>query len=160
MYNFLYNMQFQFFKIPVDNPQEQTNEMNAFLRGHKIISVEKNFVSNDTEAYWGFCIKYIVGNPKNTFSTKKEKVDYRTVLDEKAFKVFSELRNIRKKIAEDDVVPAYAVFTDKELSGIAQLQDISIESIKKIKGIGDKKMEKYGELMVQKYKAILPTYEG
>ena len=148
-------MQFQFFKIPVDNSQEQTNEMNAFLRGHKIVSVEKNFVSNNSEAYWGFCIKYIVGSAKNTFSTKKEKIDYRAVLDDKAFVIFSELRKIRKQFAVDDAVPAYAVFTDEELSKIAQLQDISFETVKKIKGIGEKKMEKYGKLMIQKYKDSL-----
>lgn len=144
-------MQFQFFKIQVDNPQEQTNEMNAFLRGHKIVSVEKNFVSNNIEAYWGFCIKYI--NPTRVLIPRRvEKVDYREVLDEKTFKVFSELRKIRKKISENDAVPAYAVFTDKELSEIAKLQEISLESIKKIKGIGDKKIEKYGKLIVQEVK--------
>ncbi len=144
-------MQFQFYKILVDNPQEQANEMNAFLRGHKIVSVEKHFAANETEAYWSFCIKYIIGNLKNIIAQKKEKTDYKEVLDEKTFTIFSELRKIRKQIAKDDAVPAYAVFTDEELSKIASLPDISVEKILKIKGIGEKKIEKYGRLMLEKY---------
>ncbi len=124
-------MQFQFFKISVDNPDEQTNQMNAFLRGHKIVKVEKNFISNNSEAYWSFCIKYVIGTLKTSFSAKKEKIDYRDILDEKTFKIFSDLRKIRMEIAKNEAIPAYAVFTDKELSEIAKLQDISFESIKK-----------------------------
>ena len=33
--------------------------MNAFLRGNKIVEVEKEFVSNDNGAYWCFCVRYI-----------------------------------------------------------------------------------------------------
>jgi superfamily II DNA helicase RecQ len=138
-------MQVQIFSIPAIENKEELQKMNAFLRGHKIIDIEKQFVNNASESFWSFCIRYI--NSDNQLSlnpqTQKAKVDYKEVLEEKTFAVFSKLREIRKEIAQADAVPAYAVFTDYELSEIAKLPVISESTIQSIKGIGQKKAEKY-----------------
>jgi len=42
-----------------------------------------------------------------------------------------------------DTVP-YAVFTDEELSELAKLNPLTAVGMKQIKGIGEKKVEKYG----------------
>ena len=76
------------------------------------------------------------------------RVDYRELLDEASFKRFSALRQIRKKVAQDDAVPPYAVFTDQELAELARIELLSPEAMKKIKGIGEKKIEKYGQFFV------------
>ena len=55
------------------------------------------------------------------------------------------MREIRKRLATEDALPAYAIFTDEELSNIAKIEDLSLAKIKTIKGIGDKKVEKYGQ---------------
>ncbi len=44
---------------------------------------------------------------------------------------------------------AYAVFTDEELSNIAKLDEITAPNMLKIKGIGEKKVEKYGQRFEQ-----------
>ena len=80
-----------------------------------------------------------------TTDANKTKVDYREVLDEATFKIFSKLREIRKKIATDEGLPAYAIFTDEELSNIAKLEEIAASKIQTIKGIGEKKVEKYAQ---------------
>jgi len=138
-------MQVQIFSISAIENSSELQKMNAFLRGHKIIDIEKQFVNNASESFWSFCIRYI--NSDNQLSlnpqTKKAKVDYKEVLDEKTFAVFSRLREIRKEIAKEDAVPAYAVFTDYELSEIAKLPVILESTIQSIKGIGQKKTEKY-----------------
>lgn len=89
----------------------------------------------------------------------KEKIDYKQVLGEKEFAIFSILRTIRKQLAEEDAVPAYAVFTDEELAGIAQLPEILIKKLTSVKGIGDKKVQKYGKLLVEKYRQQLQQEE-
>jgi superfamily II DNA helicase RecQ len=78
----------------------------------------------------------------------KERVDYRQVLSPAHFVVFSVLREARKKIATNEGVSAYIVFTDAELAEIAQLPEISLSKLKSIKGIGDKKADKYGKLLI------------
>jgi DNA repair protein RadC len=40
------------------------------------------------------------------------------------------------------------VFTDEELASIAQLKSVSISSIQTVKGVGEKKALKYGEVMI------------
>ena len=80
---------------------------------------------------------------------RKEKVDYKNVLEAPVFEVFSKLRVLRKQIAENDAVPAFAVFTDAELASIAKLESITPKTLLTINGIGDKRVEKYGKLLCE-----------
>jgi ATP-dependent DNA helicase RecQ len=66
------------------------------------------------------------------------------VPDEKTFAVFSHLREIRKKIAEEDGLPVYAVFTDEEPADIAGLKEITTDNLKKVKDIGEGKRNASG----------------
>ena len=139
-------MQIKLFTIPCSESNELNEELNRFLRGNKIVNIEKQFYISNCEAYWSFCITYLP-NQNVQHQDKKEKVDYKEVLDENSFVRFTQLRSLRKILAEKDAVPAYAVFTDAELSLIAQLDEVNESSVKKIQGIGDKRMEKYGNLI-------------
>ena len=142
-------MQFKLFTIPITDSGAALDEMNQFLRGHKVLETDKHLVQNEHGATWCFCVSYIINSkPANI---KKEKVDYKNVLDTKVFEVFSELRKIRKQIAETDGIPAYAVFTDEELAGIAKLEELTVANLKNVKGIGTKKAEKYGKRIISAY---------
>ena len=149
-------MQIKLFTIPVFDNNTANEEMNKFLRSHRVLEVIQEFVSNKNSAYWCFSIKYLQEENKNYDSKKKEKIDYRNVLDETTFKIFSKLREHRKQIAKNDAVPAYAVFTDAELAEIAELKEITEQNIKKIKGIGEKKTEKYGKLIADLQVSVRP----
>ena len=50
-----------------------------------------------------------------------------------------------KRLATEESLPAYAIFTDEELSNIAKIDCLTFAKMKSIKGIGDKKVEKYGQ---------------
>ena len=141
-------MQIQLFTIQAIESREQINELNAFLRSHKIIDMEKQFVTNGNSSFWSFCVRYTLGSTPMTFQTRKEKIDYKEVLSEEHFMIFSRLRQIRKQLAESDAVPAYAVFTDENLSNIARLDKITTSNLLSVKGIGEKKIEKYGNKIV------------
>ncbi len=143
-------MQIQLFTIPITDNGSALEEMNRFLRGHKVLETDKHLVQNEHGATWCFCISYIA-NGNTATKGKKEKVDYKNVLDPKIFEIFSELRKIRKQIAETDAIPAYAVFTDEELAGIAKLKELTVSNLRKIKGIGPKKVEKYGDRIISTY---------
>ena len=45
-------MQLKMFSIPALDPGEGTEEMNRFLRGHRVLSVEKRLVGGDASAFW------------------------------------------------------------------------------------------------------------
>lgn len=141
-------MQIKIFNIPIPGGEALNDEMNVFLRSKRIISVEDRIVQSGHGAYWSFSIKYI--DDVVLSDRDKPKVDYRKVLDEETFQRFSALRVIRKKVAEEDAVPAYIVFSDEELAELAKLHPLTEAGMKSIKGIGEKKVEKYGHFFLQK----------
>ncbi len=142
-------MQFKIFTIPIGDSGAATEELNRFLRGQKVLEVEKHFMHNDQGATWCFCVKYIEATIAGTTSNSVGvKPDYKLLLDEAAFAVFSKLREARKKIATDDGLPAFAVFTDEELSNIARLAEHTPAAMRGIKGIGEKKVERYAERLL------------
>ena len=139
-------MQIKLYTIPIIGGEKLTEELNAFLRSRKILQTENHIVQTTQGGFWCFCIKYIEQVKPATKLNRRERKDYKTILDEATFQRFEEMRLIRKAIAQDEVIPAYAVFTDAELAEIAKIGDKrSIVAIKKIKGIGTKKLEKYGD---------------
>lgn len=150
---FLYilSMQIKTFTIPALSESNQTDDLNRFLRANRVLEIKKEFVNGDNGAFWAICVTYLPmtvegGASVSSYSSTghREKVDYRNVLSDTDFLRFSLLRKIRKLLAENDAVPPFAVFTDAELAEIAKLEVPTPQAIKKINGIGNKKVEKYG----------------
>ncbi len=134
-------MQIQIYTIPILGGEALNDELNRFLRSKNVLQVESQLVSYGQNAFWCFCIKYI---EEKGADRGKKRVDYREVLDDASFKRFSRMREIRKQLAQAEAIPAYAVFTDEELAQMAKLEELTLATMKKVKGIGQKKVEKYG----------------
>ena len=149
-------MQIKLFNIPISDNGTSTEEMNRFLRSHKILEVEQHLINNENGAIWCFCARYIQNAPANANETKR-KVDYKNLLNEEGFVKFSKLRECRKTIAKEEGIPAYAIFTDEEIAGITKLENIDFVSLQKVKGIGIKKTEKYGERILNLFNKKLET---
>ncbi|MBQ8271097.1 MAG: HRDC domain-containing protein [Bacteroidaceae bacterium] len=148
-------MQIKIFDILASASEQDVEIVNKFIRGHKVVDIDKQFyVSSDNVAHWSLCITYLAMayQQQNNQPEKREKVDYKNVLSADDFEKFTKLRIIRKKLAEDNAIPAYAVFTDSELAQIAQLPSVDARLLKQITGIGDKRVEKYGNLICEIYK--------
>ena len=151
-------MKFKLFVIPVTDSGEALDELNKFLRSHRILEETHELVTSKNGSAWHFCIKYLEYS-SNTNHSHNKKVDYKQILDEKTFENFSRLRQIRKDIAQEEAIPAYAVFTDKELSEIAKLDKITEDMMQSIKGIGKKKVEKYGKIIIEMINKVISTKE-
>jgi superfamily II DNA helicase RecQ len=136
-------MQIKIFTIPILGGEQINEEMNRFLNAKKILQTESHLVSNAEGSFWCFCLKYLSDNSQQ--SAPKKKIDYREVLDGKSFQRFALMRETRKKLAKEEGVPAYAVFTDAELAELAKIEELTPSAMKKIKGIGSGKLEKYGK---------------
>lgn len=110
--------------------------------------------------YWSICISYLCANQVENNLNNSKKIDYKEILNDSEFQKFSQLRKIRKQIADDDAVPAFAVFTDFELSKIARADSVTVATLGKIKGVGAKKIEKYGRKMCEIFSNIGRSEEG
>src|SRR5690625_1357128 len=62
--------------------------------------------------------------------------------------LFSVLRQLRKKVADEKNVPPYVLFSDATLRDLCRYFPESMEDMLQIKGIGKKKYEQYGELFM------------
>lgn len=63
--------------------------------------------------------------------------------------LFEELRIHRKKLADEQAIPAYIVLTDKVLNLLSTIRPTTIEEFGNISGIGEHKKEKYGKEFVK-----------
>lgn len=146
-------MQLKLFTIPIKNVSEAEAEMNGFLRGHRVLAVKKEFVADGENSFWSFCVEYLDGAAAATGGTasgaRPPKVDYRELLTPEEFELFSRLRDWRKAAAEKEGVPVYAVLTNGQLAQIVQNKITSKAGLKGIEGVGDARMEKYGEALLR-----------
>lgn len=139
-------MQLKFFRISAGDPAADEQELNAFLRGHRILQVQRELVHEGGTPWWAVCVEYLdkAASPPGG-SNGKPKVDYREKLDPAQFALFSRLREVRKELAEKEGVPVYAVFTNEQIAAMVTGGAGSAEDLRKIQGIGDGRLEKFGE---------------
>ncbi|MEI7908712.1 MAG: HRDC domain-containing protein [Verrucomicrobiota bacterium] len=145
-------MQLKFFRIPAADPAGFGEELNAFLRGHRILAVQRELVTESGGAWWALCVEYlpsaVAGAGSSANGAGKGKIDYREKLSAEDFVVFSALREIRKQLAERDGVPVYAVFTNEQIAEMVTTKVNNLAALRKIDGVGDSRIEKYGERFV------------
>ena len=149
-------MQIKIFNIPIGAEDTQIEEMNHFLRANKIIDIKKEVAVVAGNSCWTFCITYMLSNrpvdADNARPGNSNKVDYKELLEPAAFERFSMFRKIRKQVADSEAIPAFAVFTDAELSEMAKVDHLTLSGMEKIQGIGKRKIEKYGMAFVSQAK--------
>ena len=71
--------------------------------------------------------------------------------------LYEKLRNWRAETARERNVPAYVIFHDATLLEIAQLRPASLDQLSQISGVGDRKLEAYGELLLALVGADAPA---
>lgn len=154
-------MQLKFFTFPVLSVEKHEELINKFLRSVKILEIKRELIYCGENAYWSICVLYLSNsNIDGTQSASRGKVDYKEVLNEEQFKKFCQLRKVRKQIADEDAVPAFAVFTDQELSEVSKLSEINCAGLKRINGVGNKKIEKYGYRFCEMAQKLVENEEG
>ena len=135
-------MQFKTFMLPASGSEQTEENLNLFLRSHRIVSVRSEFVTGETPA-WCVLVEFIVQNEQP--SKQSGKVDYMKILAPDEFAAFSRLRELRKELAAKDGVPPFVVFTDEQLCSIVKQKPENIGQFTAIQGIGQAKGEKYWE---------------
>ena len=69
-------------------------------------------------------------------------------LDDEGQALFQRLRSWRAETAKEQAVPAYVVFSDATLAGIAQARPTSLPDLRGVSGVGEAKLERYGEAVL------------
>ncbi len=139
-------MQIKLFTIPIGDSGAIAEDLNRFLRGNRVLEISHQFVEEGANSRWCFLVKYLESAGKESAASGRvrERKDYKEILDVPAFARFVKLRAVRKRLAEEDGVPAFALFTDDQMAALAQAESFSLEVMKKVSGIGEARVERYG----------------
>ena len=152
-------MQLKLFIVPVKNMAASEQEMNAFLRGQRVLAVKKEFVPDGENSFWTFCVEHLEtsGAVGCSGEGRGAKVDYKEVLSAEDFTLFCRLREWRKAAAEKDAIPVYAVLSNGQLAQLARRRPTSLRELREIDGLGDSKVQRYGDAVLQALAAPAAT---
>lgn len=89
----------------------------------------------------------------HTIEIKKERLSIQkaepkrrvTFFDDYDAGLFDKLRDLRARIAEENSIPPYIVFSDKTLKDLSAKKPLTKEEMLQVHGIGEVKYERYGE---------------
>lgn len=124
--------------------------LNSFLGSRSVLGVDRRWVDQGPNSYWAFCVDYqtsaeSITSPGSLKQSGRQKIDYRAVLPADQFAVFSQLRDLRKELAQQDAVPVYTIFTNEQLADMVRNSARSLADLEQIAGIGDARVAKFGE---------------
>ena len=122
-----------------------TDELNAFLRSHRIVNVEKRLIDGERGTGWLFLVEYGTEGGKNTSSSPAQRIDYREVLNSAEYALYDKLRSLRKEISEKAGIPVYAVFTNEQLAAMVKKPPKTAKDLLSISGVGEARVKQYGE---------------
>ncbi len=141
------------FQIPVQGGDEE-DRFNQFLQRHRVIKLEKQFVDAGLDSFWAYHLQYddkdkpAKQTSTSNVPTKKGQVDYKEILNEDDFSLYLQLREWRKARADEDNVEAYTIFTNAQLAEISQRRCGTLETLKQISGIGEGRIDKHGQAVL------------
>ena len=136
-------LQYASFLLPLHADSGEQDELNRFLRGRRVVQTRKELVATEGASCWAILVEYLDSPEKNSGEQQKGKVDYKEILNAADFSLFSKLRETRKKLAEENGLPVYAVCTNEQLAEIAKRKPKSLAECMQIEGIGQGKADKF-----------------
>ncbi len=153
-------MQFVYFQINALFPEHGAEQLNAFTSTHTVSSVMEKFVDDGRDSFWSVRVavvdKTIKQADSTLKSTKQASVDYKEVLSPEHFSIYAKLRTLRNTLAEQQNIPAYAIFTNEQLAEMAKLKQVDKKTISEIDGIGEKRLALY----VDQFLTVLLEHHG
>lgn len=104
-------------------------------------------------------IKVEMVRPERTFKEEKEKAPKKKATPSLGNtweeKLFEELRRYRYRLAQEQGIPPYMVFSDFTLKDMVNKTPLNEDEMKGVSGVGNKKFERYGEKFLQKIRSFV-----
>jgi superfamily II DNA helicase RecQ len=133
------------------------DDLNGFLKSHRIINVEKRLVDGERGTGWLFLVEYGSEAKPQSGPSSAPRVDYREILSEQQFALYDKLRTLRKELAEKQGLPVYAIFTNEHLSIMVKNKMSTLKDIASLSGVGESKVKQYGAVFLAAIAENLPA---
>jgi superfamily II DNA helicase RecQ len=101
---------------------------------------------------WSMIVEYLSGaddaGSSKDGKTNRKRIDYKEVLSPEDFALFTRLRDWRKQEAASEGVPVYTIFNNEQLADIAQKRISTLTDLRKLEGVGEARVNKYGDAVI------------
>lgn len=138
-------MQYKIMKVDASGETSAVEELNQFLRSHRVVSVYKEFQNSS----WCFCIEYLLDGKQEKEPSRGNRIDYRDVLANEDFLIYSQLREIRKQLSLENGTPVYTICTNEQMAMMVQNRCRTRSELQKIPGFGASKLNKYADAFLE-----------
>ena len=137
-------MQIKLFTMPAYGGEAAEEEINRFLRSHRVLQLERHYVA-DNGGYWAMLIEYADGDPvaEAPPASRRDRKDPTEGMTDEEKARFNVYRDIRKVVSQRRAIPPYLVFTNEELAILARLPVVNEETVKGLKGIAPQRLKDY-----------------
>ena len=104
-------------------------------------------------------MKFLNGETRLLMRKQEEKVEKQSLMSKHRKteiineELFDILRSLRTQLSSEEGVPPYVVFSDKSLAAMCEMLPITEDEFLEVPGVGEKKLEKYGDLFIRVIKA-------
>ena len=142
-------MPYRIITVSLRDEEAGSARLNQFLAGHRVLSVRDEFVADGENSFWTFRVEYLSSPADSPVRGdgvgKTGRIDYKEILSAGDFAVFVRLRDLRKRIAAEEGVPLFTIFTNEQLAAMVTNRCASLADLRKIDGVGEARAGKYGE---------------
>jgi superfamily II DNA helicase RecQ len=142
-------MRVKHFQIRLTNEYLQADEdsLNEFLKTVVVKKTTPQIVIVGQTTYWSVLVFYDDISSLENHKNEKTVIDISSLTEEERTR-YEALRTWRNDLARRQALSNYIIASNAELATIAKLNPTTIEELHKIKGMGDKKISKYGEEII------------
>jgi superfamily II DNA helicase RecQ len=129
------------YRLPLDG---ELDELNQWVQSNRVVNISQYCVPQmPAGGLLVFVVETIAAVAKS--QQNKDRVDYKETLSSEDFALYSELRALRKQIADAEGVPVYSVFTNAQLACMVQQAVANLASLQAIEGVGQGRVDRYGD---------------
>jgi len=138
------------FRIRLSEAWRDSDEslLNDFLESVVPEQVESAIIHHPVEPYWSVLVIYTPREDVVLSDGERILFDTYEPLTPEEEILFMKLKAWRDDIAQQDAVPRHQVLHDAHLMTLVKLHPTKAEDLEKMKGLGDRKREKYKEALL------------
>ena len=131
--------------IMTEASKEYIYEILNFLIERKYLSEDGEYSLIDTTEYSPEIVKQrkqLTMKHKKQMTEEQKKISVVYDID---YTLFSKLKQLRSRVAKEEKIPSYIVFSDAALRDMCRKRPTNIEEFLNVSGVGRLKAQKYGE---------------
>lgn len=142
-------MRLKHFQIRLTNEYLQADEdsLNEFLKTVVVKKTTPQLVIVGQTTYWSVLVFYDDISSLENHKNEKTVIDTSSLTEEERTR-YEVLRSWRSELARQQGLPNYIFASNAELAAIAKLNPMTVQELHNVKGMGEKKISKYGEEII------------